>query len=380
MNTNGQLTAHELARYARHIAIPEFGMEGQQKLKAAKVLVIGSGGLGSPVLLYLAAAGVGTIGIVDFDVVDDSNLQRQVLFSVDDVGKSKAETAATRLTALNPHINVYVHETRFTRENALDLVQQYDVVADGTDNFPTRYLVNDACVLAGKINVYASIFQFEGQVSVFNYLNEDGTRGPNYRDMFPEPPPPGLVPNCAEGGVLGVLPGIIGSMQACEVIKVVTGVGEPLAGRLFLFDAASFTTRILKVQKNPATKITELINYEQFCGIETTKEQRPVKEISVQELEKLYAEGADFQLIDVREPHEYAIAQIGGELIPLGTVSAAAYRISRDKKVVVHCRSGVRSANAIRELESLHGFENLYNLKGGILAWSKEIDSSIPTY
>ena len=379
MATNNQLSPPELARYARHIAIPEFGLEGQKKLKEGKVLVIGSGGLGSPVLLYLAAAGVGTIGIVDFDVVDDSNLQRQVLFTVEDVGKSKAQTAGRRLKALNPHIEIHVHETRFTRENALDLIKDYDVVADGTDNFPTRYLVNDACVLAGKVNVYASIFQFEGQVSVFNYLHEDGTRGPNYRDMFPEPPPPGLVPNCAEGGVLGVLPGIIGSMQASEVIKVLTGVGEPLAGRLFLFDAASFTTRILKVHKNSDTKITGLIDYDEFCGIAKTAD-RPVKEVSVQDLYKLITEGADFQLIDVREPHEYGIANIGGELIPLGSISAAAGKISRDKKVIVHCRSGVRSANAIRQLEDEFGFENLFNLKGGILAWSKEIDASVPTY
>ena len=234
MNNNIALSPPELRRYARHITIPEFGIAGQQKLKAAKVLVIGSGGLGSPVLLYLAAAGVGTIGIVDFDIVDESNLQRQVLFTVDDVGASKAQTAKKRLQALNPHIKVIVHETRFTRDNALDIIKDYDVVADGTDNFPTRYLVNDACVLSGKVNVYASIFQFEGQVSVFNYKYPDGSRGPNYRDMFPEPPPPGLVPNCAEGGVLGVLPGIIGSLQASEVIKVITGVGEPLAGRLFL--------------------------------------------------------------------------------------------------------------------------------------------------
>ena len=380
MLPKNKLSPTEMARYARHIAIPEFGLEGQQKLKESKVLVIGSGGLGSPVLLYLAAAGVGHIGVVDFDVVDESNLQRQVLFSVDDVGKSKAQTAKARLKALNPHINITVYETHFSTENALELVRQYDIVADGTDNFPTRYLVNDACVLEGKVNVYASIFQFEGQVSVFNYLLQDGTRGPNYRDMFPEPPPPGLVPSCAEGGVLGVLPGIIGSMQANEVIKVITGVGDPLAGRLFLFDAASFTTRILKVRKNPDTKIEGLINYEQFCGIIPTAEKKQVKEISVQELNQLIITGTDFQLIDVREPYEYNIANLNGELIPLSTVSSAINKISRHKKVIVHCRSGVRSANAIRELEELFGYDNLYNLKGGILAWSKEIDSTVPTY
>ncbi len=374
-----QLSPQEMARYARHIAIPEFNTEGQRKLKAAKVLVIGSGGLGSPVLLYLAAAGVGHLGIVDFDVVDESNLQRQVLFTVDDVGKLKAETAAKRLRKLNPHIEITVHNTRFTKENALELVKQYDVVADGTDNFPTRYLVNDACVLAGKTNVYASIFRFEGQVSVFNYELEDGTRGPNYRDLFPEPPPPGLVPNCAEGGVLGVLPGIIGSLQASEVIKVITEVGEPLSGRLFLFDAATFTTRILKVAKNPATKIEALIDYELFCGISPVDDV-PVEEIEVTELKELIDSGADFQLIDVREAYEYDIANLQGELIPLSKIAEQSKQIDRNKKVVIHCRSGKRSADAIRELQNLYHFDNLYNLKGGILEWSKQIDNSVPTY
>lgn len=380
MASKAQLTAPELARYARHLTIPEFGMAAQLKLKNARVLVIGSGGLGSPMLLYLAAAGVGKIGIVDFDRVDDSNLQRQVLFNVHDIGKAKAQTAKEKIAALNPHIEIEVYETDFNRNNARQLVRQYDVVADGTDNFPTRYLVNDACVLENKVNVYASIFQFEGQVSVFNYLFENGERGPNYRDLFPEPPPPGLVPNCAEGGVLGVLPGIIGSMQANEVIKVVTGVGESLAGRFFLFDAASFTTRILKVKKRPDTQITELIDYDIFCGIKPTSEMKPVKEATVKELHELKSQNADFQLIDVREPHEVDIAEIGGELIPLATVAAAADRISRDKKVIVHCRTGVRSANAIRELEDKFGFENLYNLKGGIRAWSEEIDPAVPVY
>ncbi len=374
-----KLSPEEKARYARHIAIPEFGVAAQEKLKAAKVLVIGSGGLGSPVLLYLAAAGVGHIGIVDFDVVDDSNLQRQVLFTVEDVGKSKAETARKKLLALNPHIKITVHNTAFTVANALDLVEQYDVVADGTDNFPTRYLVNDACVLKDKVNVYASIFRFEGQVSVFNYKNEEGSRGPNYRDLFPSPPPPGLVPNCAEGGVLGVLPGIIGSMQASEVIKVITGVGEPLAGRLFLFDAASFETRILKVNKNPKTKITELINYELFCGI-VKKEETPVKEVTVQELENWKSQSEEFQIIDVREPYEYDIVNLGAELIPLKTILENANRIDKEKKVIIHCRSGKRSADAIRDLEKAFGFENLYNLKGGVLAYAKEINPALPTY
>jgi len=374
------LSSAELARYARHITIPEFGLEGQQKLKEASVLVIGSGGLGSPVLLYLAAAGVGHIGIVDFDVVDESNLQRQILFRVPDVGQPKAELAKKQLTALNPHIKITVHNTRFTVENALELVSQYDVVADGTDNFPTRYLVNDACVLSGKTNVYASIFRFEGQVSVFNQDLENGERGPNYRDLFPTPPPPGLVPNCAEGGVLGVLPGIIGSMQASEVIKVITGVGNTLSGRLFLFDAASFETRILKVNKNPDTKIEGLINYEQFCGIVPESKASTVKELSVQELDELIKARADFQLIDVREPFEYDIANLEGELIPLGAITESAHKISKERKVVFHCKSGRRSAKAIQQLEQLHGFENLYNLKGGILAFANEVDDSLATY
>jgi adenylyltransferase/sulfurtransferase len=350
MSKENNLTPREMARYARHIAIPEFNVEGQKKLKAAKVLVIGSGGLGSPLLLYLAAAGVGHLGIVDFDVVDDSNLQRQVLFTVDDIGESKAETAKERLLKLNPYIEITVYDTAFTTENALEIIKDYDVVADGTDNFPTRYLVNDACVLADKVNVYASIFRFEGQVSVFNYPQEDGTRGPNYRDLFPEPPPPGLVPNCAEGGVLGVLPGIIGSLQASEVIKVITGIGETLSGRLFLFDAADFMTRTLKVAKNPNTKISGLINYEQFCGVLPKDDDKPLKEITVQELKALVDGNVEYQLIDVREPFEYEIGNLNGELIPLSQIGTVANKISRDKKVIIHCRSGVRSANAIREL------------------------------
>ena len=380
MSDSINLSPAELARYSRHIAIPEFNLAAQKKLKAAKVLVVGSGGLGSPMLLYLTAAGVGHIGIVDFDIVDDSNLQRQVLFTVDDIGKSKAKTAKERLLKLNPHVKFTVYNNAFTKENALEIIKDYDVVADGTDNFPTRYLVNDACVLAGKINVYASIFQFEGQVSVFNFLNEDGTRGANYRDLFPEPPPPGMVPSCAEGGVLGVLPGIIGSMQASEVIKVITGVGKPLAGRLFLFDAASFTTRVLKVRKNSNTQITELINYEEFCGIGIEDENNKIKEVTVYDLKEWQEQGVDFQLIDVRQPYEYDIANLGGELIPQAELVQNLDKISKAKKVIVHCRSGKRSADAIRDLQNLGDFENLYNLKGGILEYSKEIDSSIPTY
>jgi len=368
----------ELARYDRHIIIPDFGLAAQQKLKAAKVLVIGSGGLGSPLLLYLAAAGVGTIGIVDFDVVDDSNLQRQVLFGKNDVGRAKARAAKSRLQALNPHIKIQLHNTRLTSENALQIVKKYDVVADGTDNFPTRYLVNDACVLLGKTNVYASIFQFDGQVSVFNYRDADGVLGPNYRDLYPTPPPPGLVPSCAEGGVLGVLPGIIGSMQANEVIKVITGVGTPLSGRLFLFDALNFETRTFNIKRradNPLNgenpSITQLIDYEFFCGLKNPDE-KPIKEITVETFLKWQALGEPYQLIDVREPNEYETANIGGLLLPLGTVTEHADQLRRDVKVVVHCRSGVRSAKAIRALEAQYGLDNLYNLKGGILAYQEQ--------
>jgi adenylyltransferase/sulfurtransferase len=368
----------ELARYDRHIIIPDFGLAAQQKLKAAKVLVIGSGGLGSPLLLYLAAAGVGTIGIVDFDVVDDSNLQRQVLFGKNDVGRAKARAAKSRLQALNPHIKIQLHNTRLTSENALQIVKKYDVVADGTDNFPTRYLVNDACVLLGKTNVYASIFQFDGQVSVFNYRDADGVLGPNYRDLYPTPPPPGLVPSCAEGGVLGVLPGIIGSMQANEVIKVITGLGTPLSGRLFLFDALNFETRTFNIKRradNPLNgenpSITQLIDYEFFCGLKNPDE-KPIKEITVETFLKWQALGEPYQLIDVREPNEYETANIGGLLLPLGTVTEHADQLRRDVKVVVHCRSGVRSAKAIRALEAQYGLDNLYNLKGGILAYQEQ--------
>ena len=374
-----ELNNEELARYSRHIIIPEFNIEGQKKLKAAKVLVVGTGGLGSPLLLYLTAAGVGTIGILDFDIVDDSNLQRQVLFSVEDVGKPKVEAAKKRLQGLNPHVDFIVHNTRLSSTNAIDIIKDYDVVADGTDNFPTRYLVNDACVLLGKPNVYASIFRFDGQVSVFNYNN-----GPNYRDLYPEPPPPGLVPSCAEGGVLGVLPGIVGSLQANEVIKVITGIGETLSGRLFSFDALNFSTKIFKVGKDKANplngenpSITALIDYEQFCGI--PKEEKPVNEITVQQLKEMIDAKENFQLIDVREKHEFDFVNLGGELIPLNSVLDHTDKIARDKKVVVHCKGGVRSAKAIRALEEV-GFDNLINLKGGIVAYAKEVDSSMPVY
>lgn len=370
-------TQAELARYNRHIIIPDFGLAAQQKLKAAKVLVIGSGGLGSPALLYLAAAGVGTIGIADFDMVDDSNLQRQVLFGVSEVGKPKVEAAKRRLEELNPFITIVLYSTQITSDNALDIIKDYDVVADGTDNFPTRYLVNDACVLLNKPNVYAAVFQFEGQVSVFNYRNPGGELGPNYRDLYPAPPPPGMVQSCAEGGILGVLPGIIGSMQALEVIKVITGIGETLSGRFFTYDALSFETKTFKIKRNPGNPlngthptITGLIDYEAFCGVKAV--EKPVKEISAKELSAWQAGGEPFQLIDVREPHEHKLVNIGGKLMPLATIADYADKIAKDKKVVLHCRTGSRSAKAIRELENKFGFTNLHNLKGGILAYIDE--------
>jgi len=376
----------ELARYNRHIIIPEFGLESQKKLKAAKVLVVGSGGLGSPVLLYLAAAGVGTIGIVDFDVVDDSNLQRQVLFGVHEIGNPKVEAARRRLESLNPHVQLNLYNTHLNAQNALDIIKDYDVIADGTDNFPTRYLVNDASVLLNKPNVYASIFQFEGQVSVFNYVDKQGKLGPNYRDLYPTPPPPGLVPSCAEGGVLGVLPGIIGSLQALEVIKVITGVGETLSGRFYIFDAMNFESRTFNIQrrddnpingKNPTIK--ELIDYELFCGMRAV-EEKPVKAITVKELYDWQVRGEKFQLIDVREPHEYDIVNIGAELIPLAGIIENEKNIRRDIPVVIHCKVGGRSAKAIKELEEKFGFDNLYNLKGGILAYIDEVQPELTKY
>lgn len=392
----------ELARYNRHIIIPGFGIEGQQKLRDAKVLVVGLGGLGSPVLLYLAAAGVGTIGIVDFDMVDDSNLQRQVLFGIESVGEAKVEAAQKRLKSLNPHISIKIYNTYLNASNAAEIIKDYDVVADGTDNFPTRYLVNDACVLLGKTNVFASIFRYDGQVSVFNYPDKNGERGPNYRDLYPDPPAPDLVPSCAEGGVLGVLPGIIGSMQALEVIKVITGIGDVLSGRFFLFDAKTFETRTMSFSKrddNPLTgknpTITSLVDYEKYCGFkiqgdnskgsneegrneagrnEAGSNAATLKEISVQQLKQLKNSGADIQLIDVREPHEYEIVNLGAELIPLAQIADNASRIERSKQVIIHCKSGSRSAKAIKVLEEKFGFTNLYNLEGGIIKYVEEIE------
>ncbi len=393
MNTTTQeitFNKEELERYSRHIIIPEFNIEGQRKLKKARVLVVGTGGLGAPLLLYLTAAGVGTIGIVDFDIVEKSNLQRQVLFTTSDVGRPKVEAAKDRLCALNPFVNFELFNTRLDSTNALEIISSFDIVADGTDNFPTRYLVNDACVFAGKVNVFASIYRFEGQASVFNYLHPDGSRGPNYRDLFPSPPPAGLVPSCAEGGVLGVLPGILGSLQANEVIKVISGIGTPLAGRLFQFDAAEFQSKIYKISKDPENPIsglnptqTELIDYEMFCGINqhvVTDASEKTHEISVDQLNEWIKSGKDFQLIDVREPYEYDIANLGGTLIPKGEILSHLDQFEKEKPVVIYCRSGKRSQDVISLLEEKAGFRHLLNLKGGILAWADKIDSSMPKY
>jgi len=385
------LSKEEIARYSRHLILPDFTIEGQRKLKQGKVLVIGAGGLGSPMLQYLAAAGVGTIGIVDPDVVDETNLQRQVLYGMNDLNKAKVEAARQRLKDLNPNIEYRIYQVPFTRENALELIKDYGVVADGTDNFPTRYLVNDACVLSGKPNVYASVFRFEGQVSVFNYVDDTRKRGPNYRDLYPTPPPPGMVPSCAEGGVLGVLPGIIGSMQALEVIKILCGIGEPLSGRLFLLDALDFSVRILNIPHHPANPLTgehpsqtDLIDYQEFCGMPQHEAEMEApfygKCITATELARWRERQHTFQLIDVREPYEYEIANLGGQLIPQKEIIHHLDQISRDIPVVLHCRSGARSARTIQMLEQEHGFDNLYNLSGGLIASSREVDPDIPVY
>lgn len=372
------LTDIEKARYSRHILLSEIGMEGQLKLKKARVLVIGSGGLGSPVLLYLSAAGVGHIGIIDHDTVDISNLQRQVLFCIDDVGKNKAEVAKTKLHALNPLINIEAYPFTITAENAMPIVKNYDLIIDGSDNFATRYLMNDACVLSGKVNIYASVSRFEGQISVFNYLI-DGKRSPNYRDIYPTPPAPGEVLNCAEAGVMGSLTGIIGSMQANEAIKVITGVGNVLASQLFIFDALSMRSHILKYAPNPENPLNgdpplqqELIDYEIFCGIQDTHDQTKILEISAEELAIWITTKKDFRLIDVREPHEYEIENLGGELFPLSNFEKSVSRIQNDKTIVIHCKSGSRSKSA-SEILKQKGFKNVYNLKGGIIEYLKKI-------
>ena len=367
----------ELQRYSRHLILPEFGAEGQEKLKKAKILVVGAGGLGCPMLQYLTAAGVGTIGIVDFDTVDRSNLQRQVLFTEDDIGKFKSDTAIERLSRLNPNITFNNHQVRLTSANSLELAKEYDLIADGTDNFPTRYLVNDVCILLDKPNVHGSIFRFEGQVSVFNYKYSDGSRGPQYRDIFPSPPPPGLVTSCAEGGVLGVLPGIIGSVQASEAIKLMADIGEPLAGKLFIFDALSMESHTMKIRKNPDLEsITELIDYEDFCGLSQPADEQ-IQNITAQELQQFLTNNVEgLQMIDVREPSEFALGNIGGKSIPLGQIESRQSEIQEADKTVVICRSGIRSQKAIAKLQSA-GRKNLYNLDGGLLKWAKEVDESL---
>jgi molybdopterin/thiamine biosynthesis adenylyltransferase/rhodanese-related sulfurtransferase len=379
-----KLSKEEVLRYSRHLIMPEVGLEGQLKLKRARVLMIGAGGLGAPLGLYLAAAGVGHLGIVDFDVVDFSNLQRQVTFSTGDVGKPKTEAAKARLSGLNPTIEIKVFETHLTSENAFELFRDFDIIVDGTDNFPTRFLVNDACLLLGKPNVYGSIFRFEGQATVFGYPG-----GPCYRCLYPEPPPPGLVPSCAEGGVLGVLPGIVGAIQAMETIKLILGSGNPLAGRLLLFDALGMRFRELKLHKNPACPlcgehrtITKLIDYEEFCGIrgeEAPALTNGIPEITPRDLKARQDRGEDVFMLDVRETHEYAICNLQGKLIPLGELPRRVNELDSSQEMVVYCRSGKRSADAVRFLQNA-GFKKLWNLKGGVLAWSDEVDPSMPKY
>jgi sulfur-carrier protein adenylyltransferase/sulfurtransferase len=384
------LSPEEIRRYSRHLLMPEVGLAGQQRLKAARVLVVGVGGLGSPLGLYLAAAGIGTLGLVDFDVVDESNLQRQVLFSQSDVGRSKLATAVARLAGINPHIRIEPHEIRLDASNALELFAGYDVIADGTDNFPTRYLINDACVLSGKPNVYGSIFRFEGQVSVFW-----GARGPCYRCLFPEPPPPGLVPSCAEGGVLGVLPGIIGALQANEVIKLVAGIGNPLIGRLVIFDALALRFRELQLQKDPACPLcaahptqTTLIDYERFCGVSSpTPEEIPMAhdaelpfEIEPPAAHALMAVAGEITVLDVRTEQEHALCQIpGAQLIPLPELPRRLAELDASHRYVVYCHHGGRSSRAVAFLRQA-GFPNAQNLAGGIDAWSQEVDPSVPRY
>ena len=379
-----QLSKDEILRYSRHLIMPEVGMDGQLKLKRAKVLCIGAGGLGSPLALYLAAAGVGRLGIVDFDVVDFTNLQRQIIHDTNDVGRMKLESAKDTIADINPNVEVVAYGTRLTSENALDIFRDYDIVADGTDNFPTRYLVNDACVLLGKPNVYGSIFRFEGQATVF-YAKE----GPCYRCLYPEPPPPGMVPSCAEGGVLGVLPGIVGSIQALETIKLILGRGRTLIGRLLLFDALELKFRELKLRKNPECpvcgahpSVTQLLDYEQFCGIrgEEHVPETKVPEITAPEVKKMMDERKPFVLVDVREPHEFQICRIpGSTLIPLGDVPKRMHELNSADEIVVHCRSGMRSAQAV-DLLMKAGFRKIHNLKGGVLAWADQVDPTMPKY
>ncbi len=382
MTTN--LSKTEKRRYHRHLIMPEIGERGQMKLKAAKVLVVGAGGLGCPLLQYLAAAGVGIIGIVDFDRVEESNLHRQILYTRDDIGKLKTDVAVSRVQEINHLIEIVSFPIKLTSENAREVIKNYDIVADGTDNFATRYLINDACYLEQKINVFASIFRFEGQLSVFNYPLENGVRSPNYRDLFPEPPPPGTVPNCAEAGVLGVLPGIMGALQANEVIKVITGNGDILSGKLFTLDTLSFTSRVLRFNKRKNNPLSgdnpsqfSLIDYELFCN---PKINMKVPSITVKELAQQIERGENIQIIDVRRQDEYEFVNIGAPLMPMEEIEKHIHKIDKDRPVIVHCRSGKRSADVIIKLQELYGYDNLINLEGGILAWAKEIDPSLPTY
>jgi adenylyltransferase/sulfurtransferase len=381
-----ELSHEEILRYSRHLLIPDVGLEGQRRLKAASILVLGTGGLGSPVALYLAAAGVGHIGLVDYDVVDYSNLQRQVIHATSTIGEHKVESARQRLLDLNPQIEVEVYNEPFTSQNAMRIAEGYDILVDGTDNFPTRYLSNDVCVLLEKPNVYGSIFRFDGQVSVF-----DARRGPCYRCLFPEPPPPGMVPTCAEGGVLGVLPGTIGSLQATEALKLVLGIGEPLIGRLLLYNALDMSFDFVKLRKNPHCKIcgphpeiSELIDYNAFCGVPGIGHEEGVVgggwDITATQLAEQLKAGNPIRLIDVREPHELEISKIeGAELIPLGQLAARLNELDSAEEIVLFCKSGTRSARALEVLASA-GFRRVKNLKGGINAWAREIDPSLPIY
>jgi len=379
-----ELDNDEVLRYSRHLIIPEVGLEGQRRLKASRVLLVGAGGLGSPLGLYLAAAGVGHLGLVDFDLVDLTNLHRQVIHGTSDLGRHKLDSARDRIADINPHVHVETYDTQLTSQNALEILHGYDVVVDGTDNFPTRYLVNDACVLSGIPNVYGSIFRFEGQVSVFATEN-----GPCYRCLFREPPPPGLVPSCAEGGVLGVLPGLVGMLQATEAIKLLLGIGQPLVGRLLLVDALRAQFRTLKLQRDPecpacgTREMKELIDYEEFCGLRKAAAEaraNAVPEIVPSELAARLARGDDLDLIDVREPHEWEIARIpGARLIPLGTLAEALPTLDHTREIVVHCKGGGRSARAVRQLLDA-GFENVSNLAGGITRWSDDVDPGVAKY
>ncbi|CAM4091254.1 adenylyltransferase/sulfurtransferase MoeZ [Kibdelosporangium persicum] len=379
-----ELTKDEVARYSRHLIIPDVGVDGQKRLKNAKVLVVGAGGLGSPALLYLAAAGVGTLGIVDFDVVDESNLQRQVIHGVSDVGKPKAVSARESIAEINPYVQVNLHETHLSSENALDIFRDYDLILDGTDNFATRYLVNDAAVLLGKPYVWGSIFRFEGQVSVF-WEDAPNGQGLNYRDLYPEPPPPGMVPSCAEGGVLGVLCASIGSVMVTEAIKLLTGIGEPLLGRLMVYDALEMTYRTIKIRKDPESpKITELIDYEAFCGVVSDDAQKAAagSTITPRELKEKFDRGDNFALIDVREPHEYEIVRIpGAVLIPKDRILSgeALAELPQDKPIVLHCKSGARSAEALAALHKA-GFADAVHVGSGVLGWARDVDPSLPTY